>query len=363
MEPERAKHAGGNCRDEAQSTASLLTAPGAAAIAVVRLHGPRVAAFVARFCSRPPVLGRAVHLRFIDENGRVLDDPVVVLHPDGRTLDINLHGGPWIVRECLSLAHRFGFTEAPDRHPDADSDIEREMLESLPLARSEQAIRMLVAQPQAWSGLTQELSRLPRPDIQRRLRSILEDRSLWWMLHPPRIAIVGQPTVGKSTLANQLFGQPRSITADLPGTTRDWVADWANIDGLPVMLLDTPGQRGSSDPIEQAAIARSREQIEQADLLILMLDATRPVPQELVARYPNSVRVVNKCDLPAAWDINAIDAIHTVATTGRGIEQIRKAILARFGCESLDPWIPRWWTDRQRETLRAGLSQNIREMS
>ncbi|WP_428937260.1 GTPase [Fontivita pretiosa] len=349
--------------DEAQDAVTVLTPPGAAAIAVVRLHGPRVAAFVARFCSGKPAPGRAVHLRLIDENARVIDDPVVVLHGDGLTLDINLHGGPWVVRECLSLAQRFGFTEASDRHPDAHSDVEREMLESLPLARTEQAIRMLLAQPQAWAALTQELSLLPGPDVQRRARSILEDRSLWWMLHPPRIAIVGQPNVGKSTLANQLFGQARSITADVPGTTRDWVGDWANIDGLPVMLLDTPGQRESADPIEQAAIARSREQIEQADLLILMLDATRPLPRELVARYPNSIRVVNKCDLPAAWDIHAIDAIHTVATTGQGIEQVRSRILAHFGCEKLDPSIPRCWTDRQRQILHHAQFQNIREMS
>src|SRR6185503_2714425 len=97
----------------------------------------------------------------------------------------------------------------------------------------------------------------------------------WWMLHPPRVAIVGEANVGKSTLANQLFAQERSITADLPGTTRDWVGEVANVDGLPVTLVDTPGVRETADEVEREAIARSGEQVAAADLILLVLDATR----------------------------------------------------------------------------------------
>ena len=70
--------------------------------------------------------------------------------------------------------------------------------------------------------------------------AMLKDMTLWRLLHPPKIAIVGEPNVGESTLANRLFGQQRSITADVPGTTRDWVGEMADIGGLAAMLIEYP---------------------------------------------------------------------------------------------------------------------------
>src|SRR5205814_10504480 len=126
------------------------------------------------------------------------------------------------------------------------------------------ALRTLLAQPRAWKGVIDDQN-LGRHELER----IASDKTLHYLLHPPRVAIVGAPNVGKSTLANQLFAQERSITADLPGTTRDWVGEIANLDGLVVQLVDTPGIRDTSDAIERQAIDRSRHQIEQADLVVL----------------------------------------------------------------------------------------------
>ncbi len=148
---------------------------------------------------------------------------------------------------------------------DVHSLFEREMLAHLPMARTEPAIRMLLDQPSAWGRAI---------DAGLDARSILADQTLLRMLNTPRVAIVGEPNVGKSTLANQLFGQQRSITADLPGTTRDWVGEIADIDGLAVLLVDTPGQRDAADAIERAAIVASQEQIGASDLILNVLDAT-----------------------------------------------------------------------------------------
>ena len=115
------------------------------------------------------------------------------------------------------------------------------------------------------------------------LPAILADRSLWWLLHPPRVAIVGRPNVGKSTLANQLFARERSITADLPGTTRDWVGELADVNGLAVMLVDTPGLRDAADPIERAAIAGARGQIAAADLVVARARSHPPARARAVA--------------------------------------------------------------------------------
>src|SRR3954453_7383815 len=94
--------------------AILMTAPGAAAIAVVRLTGPKTRDFLARHFSRTIKPSRCVHGELRGAEGRVIDDPVVVLHEDQNTADINLHGGPWVVQACLELARASGF-EVIDR--------------------------------------------------------------------------------------------------------------------------------------------------------------------------------------------------------------------------------------------------------
>jgi tRNA modification GTPase len=206
-----------------------------------------------------------------------------------------------------------------------------------------------LAQPPAWDELMRRKSGIGRGKIKR----ILDDRSLHWLLHPPRVAIVGPANAGKSTLANQLFAQERSITADLPGTTRDWVGAIANIDGLAVTLLDTPGLRDTRDAVEAEAIALARPQIARADLVVLVLDQTRPLAggqEQLLAQFRDALVVVNKSDYVAIWHA-AFPAIHTVATTGRGLAELRRAVQRRFGCELIDIGRARCWTERQRALL------------
>lgn len=320
----------------------LLTPPGSAAVAVLRLAGPGVGAFLENHFSRRVSPGQLTHGTLSDAD-RVIDDPLVSRIEED-VVDVNLHGGAWIVRSAIELAERSGFTRV-DRDGqmfDAARELEREVLEWLPQARTELAIRALMAQAAAW-----ETSR-------RSPKELLEDRSLHWLLNPPRVAIVGAANVGKSTLANQLFAQEHSITADLPGTTRDWVGQIANIDGLAVMLIDTPGLRDTLDPIEAAAIGISRRQIQQADAIILVLDAARAlVPEQsaLMDEFPDAVKVINRVDLPAAWDLASLDALHTVATTGQGIDALRRAMRRRFDCESADVDLARIWTRRQREIV------------
>jgi tRNA modification GTPase len=162
------------------------------------------------------------------------------------------------------------------------------------------------------------------------------------------------PNVGKSTLANQLFGATRVITADVPGTTRDWVGEIANLDGLAVMLVDTPGRRATDDPIEREAIERSGQQVAAADLVVLVLDPTQPREPgqaELERLHPDAMRVVNKSDRVAAWGADAT-ALHVVATTGAGVDALRAAFRTHFlGAETIDVVQARPWTERQRRVL------------
>ncbi|HEY8750718.1 MAG TPA: GTPase [Tepidisphaeraceae bacterium] len=343
--------------------AILLTPPGSAAIAVVRLRGPAVRVFLSTHFSKPARLNRCVHANLIDAD-EIIDDAVVVLcDPD--TADLNVHGGPWVVRSVLDLAGRAGFeivdsTRLPlSAHSvDTPNALEHEVATFLPMARTELGIRMILSQIDAWESLRRgAISN--SSGIQQDLRAALEDQALTHCLVPPTVAIVGPANVGKSTLANQLFAQERSITADVPGTTRDWVGEMANIDGLPVLLVDTPGLRKTNDPIEAAAIERSQSQIQAASLVILVLDNTRPLSgeqAELRNSFPEAQVVINKSDQMPAPGMQQLPGLRTVATTGTGVPELRQLIIRHFCGEfPVNSDRPRCWTPRQREIVSRAL--------
>ncbi|MEM8642680.1 MAG: tRNA uridine-5-carboxymethylaminomethyl(34) synthesis GTPase MnmE [Cyanobacteria bacterium P01_G01_bin.54] len=152
-----------------------------------------------------------------------------------------------------------------------------------------------------------------------------------------KVAIVGQPNVGKSSLLNAWSRSDRAIVTDLPGTTRDVVESSLTVGGIPVQVLDTAGIRETGDRVEQLGVARSRQAAEQADLVLLVLDAqagwTAAETDIYHAVQAQSVIIVfNKVDL-AAPDETALPGaiaatVHTVAAQGQGIPDLEQAILA-----------------------------------
>jgi tRNA modification GTPase len=126
----------------------------------------------------------------------------------------------------------------------------------------------------------------------------------------------------------------------------------ANIDGLAVMLVDTPGMRETADAIERAAIERSGAEVQRADLVVLVLDASQPLgaeAQRLLNGYPDAIHVWNKADLAAGVPRGGVS---TVATSGAGTDMLRKEIRKRFGLETFDESNARWWTEEQRIAAR-----------
>jgi small GTP-binding protein len=307
------------------------------AIAVIRISGPAVADFLPTHFSRPVPPGRCVHGELSGPDG-VIDDPVIAWVSDD-TVDVNLHGGTAVVRAVLDLARSCGFQI--DSPPPIPADLDAEVIAALPLARTETALRALLAQPAAWADLT--------PDV---ARKTLNDPSGRWLVRTPTVAIAGPANVGKSTLANRLYGQDRAIVADIPGTTRDWVGAVADLNGLAVTLLDTPGLRTTDDAIEIAAVAAAAGEIRAADLVVVVVDTSVPETADtraIFGRHRHAIIVANKSDRGAIW--SAPGAIAVSAATGDGVEALMSAIRRRFGWEPLDIERPRWWTDRQRAVL------------
>jgi tRNA modification GTPase len=149
------------------------------------------------------------------------------------------------------------------------------------------------------------------------------------------LAIVGRPNAGKSSLFNRLVERDRAIVTATPGTTRDLVTERISLDGIPLELVDTAGLRDTLEEVEQMGIARTREALADAALVLIVLDKTQPLNEEewrllTAARGRSTLVAINKCDLSAdpAPQLDGMPAIETSALTGEGIPGLRDRILA-----------------------------------
>lgn len=155
-----------------------------------------------------------------------------------------------------------------------------------------------------------------------------------------KCAIVGRPNAGKSSLLNTLAGYDRAIVTDIPGTTRDTVEETVELGGIPLRLIDTAGLRDSSDPIEQLGVERSRRAMEEAELILVVLDQSQPAREEdaaliraAVERAPTIV-VLNKQDLPCQLEwtepLDLAASVPICAKTGAGLDGLAELVAQTF---------------------------------
>ena len=152
-------------------------------------------------------------------------------------------------------------------------------------------------------------------------------------------AIVGRPNVGKSSLLNHLLHEDKAIVTDIAGTTRDVIEEYVNVRGVPLKLIDTAGIRETDDKVEKIGVERSRQAIDQADLVMLLLNASEPLTaedQELLAATADKKRIVvlNKTDLPQQLDQAELQAYLKPAE-----EVIALSVLANAGIDQLEEQI------------------------
>lgn len=162
-----------------------------------------------------------------------------------------------------------------------------------------------------------------------------------------RVALVGRPNVGKSSLFNSLLSSDRAIVTEVPGTTRDTISEVINIEGIPVLITDTAGVRSSPDKIEQLGIERTRRALADADLIVAVLDGSQPLideDEEIVreASGNHCVVAINKSDLESfcsnnvEWIENNLLSVSVSAKTGKGLDALCAEIIKPFTAGYLD---------------------------
>ena len=195
------------------------------------------------------------------------------------------------------LAHVEAFIDFPDE--DIDPDTGDALLRKLDAARTE--IDALLA--------TADRGRVLREGV--------------------RTVIYGAPNVGKSSLLNLLLGHERAIVSAKPGTTRDVIEETINLRGIPLRLIDTVGVRESEDEVERAGMERTRRQVERADLVLQVVEASAECRAPSAEWQARSLLVLNKVDLGEHGSWRAVDAVRISCLTGAGIEALADAIVAR----------------------------------
>ena len=378
-----------------ETICAVATAAGRAGVGVVRLSGPEARPIIRRLTGVDP---RPRHAHYADLRRRadeaVLDDGIVLYFPGPHSytgedvVEWQGHGNPVLldaaVEEMIGSGARMArpgeFTERAflnGRMDLAQAEAVADLIEAGSTQAATAARRSLTgAFSERVDAFVEHLIHLrmyieaaldfPEEEIDflsdTRLRDQLADlrAELADLLSRTgegvrlreglQLVIVGQPNAGKSSLLNQLAGESRAIVTEIAGTTRDVLRAEIMLDGLPIHVIDTAGLRESSDPIEQEGIRRAWEEVERADLILLLIDGARgrsAEDEETLSRLPDKplLTVINKIDLIDATSSERIEdgTLRLSARTGAGIDVLRHELrrLAGLSDRAEDPFIAR----------------------
>ncbi len=374
---------------------ALSTPPGRSGIGVIRISGERSLDYVRTLlgdASFTPDSHRAALRKIFDPQSRELLDRALITYfkaPNSYTgediVELSCHGSPvlllHVVDALLALGARSAdageFTLralANQRLNLSQAEAVRDLIDAQTQAALRQAARQLGGELSARLQPTKDAlleiivplesslefveDDLPQIALERiglQLTNLIQSldelantfRAGRLLKDGLKVALVGRPNVGKSSVFNKLLASDRAIVTEIPGTTRDSLSELLSIDGVPVLLTDTAGMREANDPVEYLGIERTRRAIADADLILFVIDGSRPLTDEDMSIFANIAEskyliVLNKSDL-AEFD-NLICAgisdnskrVAISAKTGEGLNHLRTAIMGFFEFGSAD---------------------------
>ncbi|EQB86493.1 tRNA modification GTPase [Clostridium punense] len=372
--------------------AAIATSLGEGGIAIVRVSGDKALQIVSRiFKGRN---GRTIDdiktytMRYgyiIDENNEHIDEVIVSFMKGPRsftaedTIEINCHGGvvatnkilEQVIKNGARLADPGEFTKRAFLNGRIDLSQAEAVID---IIRAKTDLSMKSALMQSEGGVSKEIRRLretllstiahieatvdyPEDDLEEvtadmAVKQLLEIKDeigeLIETSEEGKIlreglstVIVGKPNVGKSSLLNALTKENRAIVTDVPGTTRDVIEEYINISGVPIKVIDTAGIRETEDVVEKIGVERSKEKINEADLVLLMLDSSRELDEEdkeIISHIKDKKYIVllNKSDLDVKInkddlkELNSKYMINISVKTGEGINEVKTTIKELF---------------------------------
>ncbi|MDI1242624.1 MAG: tRNA uridine-5-carboxymethylaminomethyl(34) synthesis GTPase MnmE [bacterium] len=380
---------------------ALATPTGRSGIGVIRLSGEGSIAIGRSLTSRQEFSPRYSHLVSLTHpsSTEVIDEAIVTYFkaPNSFTgedvIEISCHGSPVLLRQvidvCLAqgarMAHPGEFSLralANGRMNLAEAEAIRDLIDSQTVASARQAVRQLrgeyshqlqpikdelldviVILESALEFVEDDLPETQSESIKLRLGDLVKEiegiaatfKAGKLIRDGLRVALVGRPNVGKSSLFNALLGSDRAIVTEIPGTTRDQIHERFTIGDIPISLIDTAGLRDTTDMVESIGVERSRRTMADADIVLVLLDAAEDLTAEdeqiidSVRDLPHLI-VLNKSDKPAAisvadltsafarkasnlWETQTALIVATSAKTGSGLDHLQQAIVEPFASQ------------------------------
>jgi tRNA modification GTPase len=358
--------------------AALATPAGRGGIGVIRVSGPAAPEIAQRLLGRLPTPRQATYAAFRDAHGASIDAGIALYFsaPDSYTgeavLELQGHGGPVVMQAllgaCLDAGARLAepgeFTRRAflkGKIDLAQAEAVADLIDAASREAARSALRSLSGEFSATlAGLQSQLVELralteamldfPEEEVDalhrdnaasrlQKVRAALDDvlqksRQGSLLRSGIHVVLAGRPNVGKSSLLNRLAGEERAIVTPVPGTTRDALRESIQIEGIPLVLVDTAGLRVSSDEVERMGIERTRLELQRADAVLAVFEAARGRDEleDLPAGVP-VIEVYNKIDLVRAYAVPT-GGLAVSAKTGEGLEALRHAILAAAGWTS-----------------------------